>query len=143
MSAPFRIRRYDTDRDRDAASIDQGFKEYLERLLKMIPGEIVGLYLIGNGFIPVEDARLHLIWIGISLLLLIIVRIYGTRDKANHQPPQFKAILISAVSFLIWVYSLGGAFISYQWHYPVYASLAILVWTFSIPIIYKGSADPE
>lgn len=144
MSAPFRISKRATVREGERNGLTtQSFKDYLERLLKMIPGEIVGLYLIGNGIVPSDDPRGQLIWIGITFVLLIIFRIWGTSDKKEKKAWQPMAVFVSALSFLIWVYSLGGPFILYGKHYPKIASLAILVWTFLIPIIYKGSDDSE
>ena len=45
MSAPFRIVKPDYDAQpagRKSHSSEQDFKFYLERLLKMIPGEVIG-----------------------------------------------------------------------------------------------------
>jgi hypothetical protein len=52
MTAPFRIHRPDKRVGKVASGGDEGFKFYLDRFMKLIPGEAVGLYLIGSGFIP-------------------------------------------------------------------------------------------
>ncbi len=57
MSAPFRIRRRDVGSRAVSRATGDEFKSYLERLMKMIPAEIVGLYLIGSGFIPEDHQR--------------------------------------------------------------------------------------
>lgn len=46
MSAPFRIIQTGVKKSN---GISEDFKNYLSRLMKMIPGEVVGLYLIGSG----------------------------------------------------------------------------------------------
>ena len=134
MSAPFRIVR-GVRKDGD------GFKDYLERLMRMIPGEVVGLYLIGNGFIPADQLIGSLVWVVICLILIIIVRLYGTADGPD-KPPQTFPVFVAAVSFVIWVYSIGGPFAKLEaWYYPWIGSLAVLVWTFLIPKFYQGPVE--
>jgi|SRR6266542_3564892 len=138
MTAPFRIER-PVEGVREGT--DEGLKEYLERLLKMIPAEVVGLYLVGSGLIPVDQAIGLAIWAAICFVLVIIVRIYGTADRANDKPPQPVPVFISAVAFIIWVYSLGGPFAKFNLYVPWVGSLAVLLWSFVTPIIYKGSYE--
>src|SRR5687768_3968201 len=82
MSAPFRI-------VRGVRADEDSFKDYLERLMKMIPAEVVGLYLIGNGFIPADQLMGSLVWVVICLILIIIVRLYGTADGPDKPPQTF------------------------------------------------------
>lgn len=138
MSAPFRIERPDA---RTLAPGDE-FRSYLERLLKMIPGEIVGLYMIGSGFLPQNNLGFEVGWILVTLVLLFIVRLYGTADPKLGKPAQQVPVGIAAVAFVIWIFWLGGPFEQLNIPYrEQLASLAVLVWSFIIPIIYKGPAD--
>ena len=80
MAAPFRIeRRLGGIRGRP----DEAFRHYLERLLKMIPAEVVGLYMVGSGFIPEDQAMGSALWAAICLGLLSVLRIYGTADPSK------------------------------------------------------------
>lgn len=137
MSAPFRI-----VRGVRKPGAGEDFKQYLDRLLKMIPAEVVGLYIVGNGFIPPDKAIGSVVWFVICLILVIIVRIYGTADGPG-KPPQPFPVLISAGAFVIWVYSLGGPFAKYNLHIPYIGSLAVLVWSFVIPVFYQGPAPSD
>ncbi len=141
MSAPLRIvRRLQAQAAPGAAGgPENGFNSYLARLVKLIPAEVVALYLTGNGFITPGSRMGSTIWAGICLGLVVLVRVHATRDKANHIPPQGMAVLISAVSFVIWVYTMGGPFLAYGLANPRVGSLAVLVWTFVVPFIYQGS----
>jgi hypothetical protein len=139
MSAPFRIER--------PAGLKAGvrlggggdtFKDYLERLLKMIPGEVVGAYLIGTGFIPSENRIALAVWSAICLVLVVIVRRYGTADPDKRQPAQPVPVFVSSVAFVIWVYSLGGPFEKFELYVPWIGSLGVLLWSFLIPYFYKG-----
>jgi hypothetical protein len=133
MAAPFRIEQH------PVLGADDGFREYLERLLKMIPAEIVGLYTIGAGLIPSDAVIGSVIWTGVCLVLLIIVRVYGTGDPKEGKPPQPVPVGIAAIAFLIWMYSIGGPFAKLGIDVPWIGSLGVLVWSFVIPIFYKGS----
>ena len=141
MSAPLRIRRSDISAKAVPSTKGDDFKDYLERLLKMIPGEVVGLYLIGSGFIPEGQVIGLLIWTIICLIGVIAIRIYGTADSENNLPAQWPVVIISSIAFVIWIYSLGGVFKLYGVHSPYIGSLLVLAWTFFVPIFYKGDLE--
>lgn len=137
MSAPFRIERRDAVRGTRTAS--EEFKDYLDRLLRMIPGEVVGLYMIGSGFIPADQMRPWLIvWAIICFIAIFVIRIFGTADPAKDKGPQPIPVLIAAGAFVIWLYWLGGPFVLFGIHRPFIGSLLVLLWSFIIPIFYKG-----
>ena len=138
MSAPFRIKRPDTGLVPVARRREENFKFYLDRLLKMIPGEVVGLYLVGNGFIPGDQIAVQVIWLVVCLVGVIVIRAYGTTDPENNAPPDWVHVAISSIAFLIWAYTLGGPFVGLGWHIPYIGSLLVLTWTFFVPILYKG-----
>ena len=109
--------------------------EYLTRLVKLIPAEVVALYL---SFKEVDSG-----WLGIFSLvclgLVILVRTLGTSTtKPVRKPRQMKAVAISSVSFVLWVYAMDGYFLV-QFAIPVgVISVAVAVWTFVVPYFYKG-----
>lgn len=142
MSAPFRIKRPELGFHQVSAT-DQSIRDYFERLVKMIPGEVIGLYIVGSGLIPHGKAAVLAIWTGVCLLAVIAVRVWGTTDVTNQLGPQWPVVLISAISFLIWVYSIGGPFAAYGLAEPYIASLLVLAWTFFVPIFYKGEFEGQ
>ena len=143
MSAPYRIRRADVQVKVAAAqpAASEGFKEYLDRLMRMIPAEVVGLYLIGSGLIPIGHRLVLLIWTAICLIGVVVIRAFGTTDRQKNLPPQWGAVFISAAAFIIWIYSFGGVFALYDKHIPYIGSLLVLAWTFFVPIFYRGTLD--
>jgi hypothetical protein len=144
MAAPFRIERKDVGVRAVAAEGGGGeaLKFYLEKLLKMIPAEVVGLYMIGNGLIPKGNNVALVIWSVVCLIGVFVVRGYGTADKAEGKRADWTMVIISAIAFVIWLYNLGGPFAAYPGvHQPYIGSLLVLVWTFFIPYIYKGAKD--
>jgi hypothetical protein len=141
MSAPYRIFS-PTVRAADAgAGGSEDFKNYLDRLMKMIPGEAIGLYLVGSGFIPKDAPAVLAGWSVICLIGVIALRVYGTADAQNHLPVDWIHVAISAVAFVIWVYSIGGPFAAYNLAVPYIGSLLVLAWTFFVPIFYRGPIE--
>ena len=152
MSAPFRItspeQRALPARDLGAPgrlaaapSRDQGFRSYLDRLLKMIPAEVVSLYVVGSGVIPEEQPLALVAWTVICLIAVVGIRAYGTADPEVKLPTDWTHVGISAGAYMIWVYSLGGPFKAYDLHVSYLGSLLVLAWTFVIPMIYQGPED--
>ena len=121
------------------ATADEQLRSYLDRLMKMIPGEVIALYLVGSGVIPSDENHLWLVgWSSLCLAAVGVIRIYGTADRITNRGPQWASIAISAVAFVVWLYSLGGPFIALGIHKPFVGSLLVLAWTFFVPIVYKG-----
>jgi hypothetical protein len=146
MSAPFRIQR-PSNVGAQTMSTGTGRGDsldfYMDRLLKMIPAEVVSLYVVGVGLIPKEgeSVKTYLaVWAIICFVGLFVVRIWGTSDRQANLPPDWVHITISAIAFIIWVYSLGSLSIFGMLGIanPVIGSLLILAWTFFVPIFYKG-----
>lgn len=141
MSAPFRIRPDAVS----AQSIGQpaatgDFKFYLDRLLKMIPAEVISLYVVGSGFIPADQTIGLTVWTILCLVGVVVIRTYGTQDPELNKPPDWTHVAISSIAFIIWVYSLGGPFAAWNLAQPWIGSLLVLAWTFFVPIFYKGPA---
>jgi hypothetical protein len=141
MSAPYRIERLGSrSKDATAASLPPSdtFDSYLDRLLKMIPAEVISLYLVGGGLIPEDQGLALAIWAGVCLIGVVLLRAYGTADPAQNKSTDWIHVAISSVAFVILVYSLGGPFQEYGLHVPYVGSLLVLAWTFFLPIFYRG-----
>ncbi|MEM9389278.1 MAG: hypothetical protein AAGA02_02320 [Bacteroidota bacterium] len=125
------------------------FEFYLSRLIKLIPSEIIGLYLclytIGKpdgGYISKGDD----VWLStisvIALVCLFILRIFETKQTGFKNLKSFKtvqwgSIFISSVSFVIWLYAMGHEFAGITAPELRYIQLAVIIWTFIVPIFYK------
>lgn len=113
-------------------------KSYLDRLLKMIPGEVIALYVLGTGVIPAGDSAVVVVWSFICIFAVISVRAWGTADRSNGETTDWVMVIISTVAFIIWLYNLGGPFAVYDLYVPYIGTLVALAYTFFIPIFYKG-----
>lgn len=138
MSAPYRLERRDVGEREVARDQGEALKDYLERLMKVIPSEVIGLYIIGGGLIP-EGETLWLIgWFAFGLVAVLAIRTFGTADLAEGKPPQPVPVAIAVVAFAIWAYTLGGPFAALGLTVPWVGSLLVLMWSFVIPFFYKG-----
>jgi hypothetical protein len=107
-------------------------QEYLGRLLKLIPSEIIAAYVAIQGFIPEDNAKWGLSIV--SLVLLIITPFYlRTVQKVGKK----SQIFVSTLSLVVWVYSMGGPFVHWNIHQPWISSAVLLLWTTFIPQFFK------
>lgn len=141
MSAPYRLRRPDVGVRKVSRGSGEELKQYLDRLMRVIPGEVVGLYLIGSGFVPEGQRAGHIAWFAFCFTALIVIRVFGNTDPARNQQPQPVPIVLSVVAFVIWVYTIGGPFREFGMDVPWIGSLLVLAWSFVIPYFYKGEAE--
>lgn len=110
---------------------------WADRLIKLIPSEILAAYVSGRALAPEYEQY----WAPVCLALLLIVRAIGT--KAPNSSTQWGAVAIAAISFLIWVYSIGGFFFSLKINDAAIPALAMIAWTVIAPILYKGNEEEE
>jgi hypothetical protein len=134
MASGLRIEKTRTRADGGTGS----FQDYLDRLIRLIPAEVVGLYLVGVGAIPPGQNTGLSVWTAICFLAVIFVRAMATRDPARHLGPQWMAVAVSAIAFAIWAYTMGGPFLAYHLYVGWIGALAVLLWTFGVPYLYKG-----
>ena len=107
-------------------------QEYLGRLLKLIPSEIIAAYMVIQGFIPVESAK----W-GLSIVSLVLLIITPFYLKYAQKVEKNTQVFVSTVSFVIWVYAIGGPFVLWNIHQTWIASVLLLLWTTFIPQFFK------
>ncbi|MCK5055899.1 MAG: hypothetical protein KAT34_04540 [Candidatus Aminicenantes bacterium] len=105
-------------------------QEYLGKLLKLIPSEIIAVYVAVQGLIPGEKWGLTIV----TLVLLILTPLYLRFVQKVDRPAQ---IVISALSFIVWVYCLGGPFVLFGIHHAKIASVILLIWTTFIPQFFN------
>lgn len=113
-------------------------RAYFGRLIKMIPAEVLALYV---GLAPLaadQHLALQITIPGVCLGLVILSRTFGTRRAADNVKIDPWTVVISSVAFVIWVYALGGPFASLKIYNAVVACLLVTVYTTAVPMIYRG-----
>jgi len=108
-------------------------EEFKSRLLQLIPSEIVAAYMVLQGMIPQDEGKWGILIV--SVVLLILTPFYlkiMEKIKGNLQ------IIASTLSFVVWVYSLGGGPFAYWGLYESWiASIVLVLWTLIIPLFVK------
>jgi hypothetical protein len=126
-------------------SYQQLFREYQQlsrepeddrfaKLLKYIPTEIVGAYLTLQGVILTAfegPTRYAALWIIFGLIFLLtpwyLRRVQHVR--------KWKQIFVSMGAFVVWVFALGGAFVSLSWYQPAWGTVALGLFSLAAVII--------
>ena len=111
--------------------------DYQSKLLKYIPTEVVALYVTLDGIVKAafnqQLSQEYWLWLWIIFAVLLIStplylwRVTKVRKK--------KQLIISTIALVVWVFALGGAFLSFTWYKPFYGAIILPLYTFFIPII--------
>ncbi|MFE0173231.1 hypothetical protein ACFWZ2_12995 [Streptomyces sp. NPDC059002] len=141
MSAPYRIRRRSVTRVGRTPGED--VKEHLDHMMRVIPGDVLALYLMGYAAIPRDEAAGRVVWFGICLVVLVVVRIFGTADPAAGLPPQPVGVIVPAVAFVVWVYATGGPFEDLHIAVGWVGALAVFLTSFAVPYLVQGEIEEE
>ncbi len=111
-------------------------QNYQDRLLKLIPSEIVGAYMVLQGIIPSAQAK----WgtTVISIILMILTPLYLNRIQNVKRLSQ---LIVTTISFVVWVYSLGGPFQFWGLYQSWIGSTVLIIWTITVPMIVNPKVD--
>ncbi len=117
--------------------------DYGSRIAKLIPAEALGLYGSAVALVnsPNEAAERAALWVIVLVccVLTVVIRYRATLDPATKRP-QWKAIIIALVSFLLWLTALGPRTspIPVRDDFKFAGALAALLWGTMVPYFYKG-----
>ena len=113
--------------------------DFKDRLVKLIPSEIVTAYITIQGLISGAESPTGkidtLLWIVIAALIILtpIYLIYVGRVKKIGQ------LIFTTIAFIIWVIVIGSP-IKEILNYPAafIGSIMLVLYTLMIPFVYKG-----
>ena len=118
--------------DFDKNDEDQG-DNYYNRLVKLIPAEVIAFYLSLDGIVSNMPNKNVLLWI-VFLISILGTWLYIKRvSNINRLIQQ----LLTVLSFIVWVFVIGGPFQQYSWYDVNYGKILVTVYTFFIPLIYN------
>lgn len=118
---------------------------YQSRLLKLIPTEVVGVYIFINGLLPAnatDDKYTVLQWIIFGLLFIINPFYLRYVSAVTNK----KQILICTISFAVWVFSLNNSFMVVGGDADftrIISSIILALYTLAVPIFLSGSASQQ
>ena len=107
--------------------------EYLTKILKLIPTEIIATYLFLQGIIPESAKRIELTIV--SVILLIATPLYLGKFQ---NVTSIKQLIISTLSFVVWLFALGHSFQAWVSYPDYYGSVVLALWTLFVPLIMKN-----
>lgn len=105
---------------------------YRDKLLKLIPSEIVAAYMVIIGIIPDNYAKWGTLIVSIVLLILTPFYLKRLEKVANNVQ-----VVFCSLSFVVWVYSLGGLggpFAQWNVYEPWIGSIVLILWTLMVPL---------
>jgi hypothetical protein len=109
--------------------------DYLTKLLKYVPLEVLGAYLFIAGVIDsnVTDQRAHAWWLGALLIgMLVITAVYDWRVLGVVRPGQ---ITMSLIGLAVYIFAIGGWFATTTWYHQWYASIALPLFGLLVAIV--------
>jgi hypothetical protein len=116
-------------------------QEYLERVAKYVPVEIIGAYLalqsaFGDRVTSSTPAPGRPPWVEFTFYgLLVIVTVLYLRRYGGDIPHRARQIAIGTISFVVWTYGIGGWFwnaVGETVHYPNISGGIVVVWSLAI-----------
>jgi hypothetical protein len=106
---------------------------YTDRLFKYIPAEVVAGYIFVLGLLKqLTDLKTltFLDWL-LFLIFCVLTPLYLWKVQKVTKTQQH---VISLLSFIVWVFAIGGPFSLYAWYNPVYGEILLPVFTLIVAI---------
>ena len=100
---------------------------YLEKLTKLIPGEMVALYLAIASFVPKEVVAQFIV----AGLVFVLTPLYLLNVAKVKNAVQ---IVVSTISFAVWVFVTGGPFASMPWYQAWIPGSVLVAYTLIVPM---------
>ena len=120
---------------------------YVTRLTKLVPAEAITSYPIFLNYYPPEQRSWKYILVVAAFILVVVVVLRWSATKGPDGKAQWPAVILSAISFIIWVFVLSAntdfATVADLARYspvpvPLLSSLALFAWTAIAPVLYTG-----
>ena len=128
----------DAAKPRIAADINAP-NDYKDRLVKLIPSEIVTAYITLQGLISGQTSNKTLFTSIAFISLLILTPFYL---KSVSGVSKIGQIIFTTLAFIIWVMASGGFHILFPnvhvFDTDFLGSMILIIYTLVIPLVYKG-----
>lgn len=107
--------------------------KYVDRLFKYIPAELVAGYIFVTGVLKqlTNAGEIRTLQWSLFLVFCILTPLYLWRIQKVKKVLQH---VISTLSFIVWVFALGGPFALYGWYNPVYGQILLPVFTLVVAV---------
>ncbi|GAB4531723.1 MAG: hypothetical protein Fur0018_19890 [Anaerolineales bacterium] len=110
--------------------------DYLSRLLKYIPSEIIMAYISIEGVLRStyrgNAGLLETVLWSVAVILLVLTPLWMYRVMGVRRTSQS---LLSSLSFAVWLFAMGGPFRTLDWYQPALGGVVLPIYTLLVPII--------
>lgn len=108
--------------------------DYFDRLVKYVPLEIIGAYLIVDGLLRelLEGQALS-----IGLLALLVLGLLAAWFFANRvlNVVRTNQLVMTAIAFLVYVFATGGWFATFPFWAPAWGTIAVVLFGVAVRIV--------
>ena len=121
---------------------------YMTRMTKLVPAEAITSYPLILNTVP-SPRPWQAVLVVAAVVLIVVVVLRWSATKGPDGKAQWPAVILSAISFVIWVFVIGanspdfaafGDFSKWTPGLPpqLLSSLALFAWTAIAPALYSG-----
>ena len=112
--------------------------DYKDRLIKMIPADVVAVYLACNTAVGQFKGDYSWYWYVFAIILFFtpfyLIRVLEVKDLVQ--------IILMCVSFILWTMTIDNPFVKLFNgdinKLKLFSTIAVALYTFVMPIFYKG-----
>ena len=104
--------------------------EYLQKLVKLIPSEVILLYSAALAFMP-GNLTAQLVIIGVCTVLTPLYLLFAAKVK------NYLQVVLSTLSFVVYSFASGGALTTAPWYQSWIPGLVLMLFTFIVPMFVK------
>lgn len=118
--------------------VETSVDTYFDRIIKYIPTDIVGGWVAVTGLINSggQNVRVDiLLWIGFVAGIVLTALWTLKQTSVPKKKPAITQTMVATVSFIIWVFALGGPFVYMDFYQPLYGSLLLIFYNLAIGLI--------
>lgn len=111
---------------------------YWDRVIKYIPSDIVAAWTVVTGLINTDPTAPQntLLWIFFVIFILVTALWVWKQTSEHNKPTAISQITVSSLSFVVWVFALGGPFATLEGFYrPLYGSLVLVVYSLIVGLV--------
>lgn len=127
-----------------ASSADSTSDNYTDKIVKLLPAEIVAAYIAIASLIDSVNTEqvIDAIHWGAFGVLLVCTPFYIKKITSKPLQARTDQIIICTISFILWAFAFGGPFATFEWYDTslgdVIKGVLLILWTVVSPLLVKG-----
>lgn len=103
---------------------------YQDRLLKLIPAEVISVYV---AVFPLAANQ----GVAVQLIVFVLLLVGNILYKRNAGVTDWKQFLITSIAFILWVLSFGGPVKGQLEQAVAISHILIPIYTLLVPLLYR------